>query len=313
MSEAVSPKVSVLVPVYNAERYLTAALESVLNQTFGDFELIVVNDGSVDASLDILREFEASDSRVRVISRPNTGYVIALNEMIDASRGIYLARMDSDDISMPDRFDKQVRYLDEHPECVAVGSNALVIDADGDPLTTWRFEQTSEDLDGLHIKGIGPRLVHPVAMLRSDAMRQLGGYRVEMETAEDMDLWLRLAEIGEIANLDDTLIRYRVHPKSVTHTSRSKQAALMVRIHNDACARRGIDPTPIDSVPTESKNDLVSYYHKWGWWSYNSGHIRSAQKYAKRSIVAAPFAADSWKLAAKVMCRSLGRKRCEGS
>lgn len=307
MTDASIPKVSVMIPVYNAERYLADAMRSVLAQTFTEFELIVVDDGSTDDSLEILRSFEGCDERVQVISRPNTGYVTALNEMIDTSRGVYLARMDSDDIAMPDRFERQVRYLDENPECVAVGSDALLIDADGDPLTTWRFERTAEELDGLHIKGIGPRLVHPVVMLRADAMRQLGGYRVEMESAEDMDLWLRLAEIGELANLDATLIQYRVHPKSVTHTSRSKQDELMVRIHNDACARRGIEPTPIDTAPSGKKHDLVSYYRKWGWWAYNSGHMRSARKYAKRSVAAAPFAIDSWKLAIKVMCRSVGR------
>src|SRR5690242_20811965 len=104
------PKVSVLMPVYNAEHYLQTAVESVLNQTFKDFELVAFDDGSTDRSLSMLRAFESKDARVRVISRENRGYLIALNEMIALARGEYLARMDADDICRPTRFEKQVKF-----------------------------------------------------------------------------------------------------------------------------------------------------------------------------------------------------------
>ena len=130
-----TPAISVLLPVYNAERYLGLAVESVLNQTFDDFELLAFDDGSSYQSLSILREFAAKDSRVRVSSRENRGpLVVALNEMIAIARGPYLARMDADDICRSQRFEKQVAYLEAHPECVMVGSKCLAIDPEGMPI-----------------------------------------------------------------------------------------------------------------------------------------------------------------------------------
>src|SRR6478609_1964644 len=109
-----SPVVSVLMPVYNAQRYLTAAVESIRGQTFRDFEFIIVDDGSTDRSGEILRKFAAEDPRIKLISRPNTGYVVALNEALSCARGEFVARMDADDISLPARFERQVAHLREH-------------------------------------------------------------------------------------------------------------------------------------------------------------------------------------------------------
>lgn len=297
MSYLELPKVSVLMPVYNAERYLATAVQSILDQSFADVELILIDDGSSDNSLAILRGFERHDPRVRLISRPNTGYVIALNEMIELATGQYLARMDSDDIALPDRLEKQVRFLDANSECVAVGSDVLLIDEDGDTLTTWEFERTSDEIDKLHMQGHGPRLVHPAAMIRAAAMRTVGGYRVDMETAEDMDLWLRLAEVGELANLDEVLLHYRVHSMSVSHQNRAKQAELRARIHADACRRRGGAVTEIDFQARLADNDdLSSQYTKWCWWALRSGERSSARKYALRAFRAAPTRLVSWKL-----------------
>src|ERR1051326_2264165 len=125
------PFVSVLVPVYNAARYLDVAISSVLRQTFSDFELIAVDDGSKDDSKKILEHFSANDARIRVISRPNTGIVGALNDGLAVARGEFIARMDADDVALPGRFQAQLDYLRGHPDCIAVGTAVQIIDARG--------------------------------------------------------------------------------------------------------------------------------------------------------------------------------------
>src|SRR5262249_44460136 len=128
------PSVSVMMPVYNAERYVGKAIESVLNQTLSDFELVIVNDGSTDGSLEILQEYAARDPRIRLTSRPNVGLVGSRNELLDAARSNLVACMDADDISRSDRLERQVEYLRAHPDCVLVGSRVIIIDPDGQPL-----------------------------------------------------------------------------------------------------------------------------------------------------------------------------------
>src|SRR5688572_12730012 len=128
-----SPTVSCVMTVYNTAPYLREAVESILGQTFTDFEFIIIDDGSTDASPQILSDYAERDARIRLVSRPNTGIVKAANEGIGLSRGKYLARMDSDDVALPHRFATQVKYLDEHPDCVLVGSAAMFIDPYGVP------------------------------------------------------------------------------------------------------------------------------------------------------------------------------------
>ena len=116
--------------MYNVARYVRAAVSSIISQTFTDFELIIIDDGSTDGSLTILKEMAAGDARIRLISRANTGYVVALNEGLALARGEFIARMDADDISLPARFDKQVAYLRHNPDCVLLGSSVMHMDAD---------------------------------------------------------------------------------------------------------------------------------------------------------------------------------------
>src|SRR5690606_36363675 len=129
------PTSSVLMPVYNREEYAPLAVESVLGQTFGDFEFIIVNDGSTDGVTEILRDYADADPRIVLIEQENTGYAVALNRGLERARGEFVARMDSDDISLPDRFALQVEFLQASPQVVVVGGQALRIDEDGDPLS----------------------------------------------------------------------------------------------------------------------------------------------------------------------------------
>ena len=163
-------------PVYNCEGYLAEAVRSVLSQTLRDFEFLIVDDGSTDHSLPVLRDFAAKDARIRLVSRPNTGITPALNEMIGLARGRYLARMDADDISMPDRFAKQVEYLEAHPECVIVGSRVMLMDPYGSPVAETGHKLTHEEIEHQLLTESGWAMVHPSVMMRRDAVNQVGGY-----------------------------------------------------------------------------------------------------------------------------------------
>ena len=221
------PRVSVALPVHNCERYVAEAIESILAQTFTDFEFLIVDDGSTDGTLSILNRFAARDSRIRVISRPNTGIVGALNEMLGLARADLVARMDADDVALPVRFERQVRYLDEHPECVMVGSRVTIIDPDGDALTEMGDALSHEQIvtDLLNYKG--QMVYHPAVIYRRKAVLDLGGYRPECREAEDLDLFLRLAEVGQIVNLPEPLLKYREH-RAKAGISRSNAAGVIM-------------------------------------------------------------------------------------
>jgi glycosyltransferase involved in cell wall biosynthesis len=293
-------------PVYNAERYLRSAVDSILAQTFRDFELLAVDDGSKDGSLAILREYESKDARVRVISRPNTGIVGALNDGIAAARGQFIARMDSDDLSTPDRFEKQVAFLREHPDHVLVASQVLLIDPEGAALCPKKdTEYTHERIDDAHLHGRWP-MVHPTVMIRRDALQAVGGYRTKFEWLEDLDLFLRLAEVGKLAGLHDILLHYRLHTGSVCHTRESDQDALRPALEAEVFARRKIQPPKRQSTEGKSRslNEPGERDKLWGWWALIGGNVPTARKYAFRTFRSAPLAPATWRL---LFCALRGR------
>jgi glycosyltransferase involved in cell wall biosynthesis len=201
------PTVSILLPFYNARRYLAGAARSMLVQTFEDFELLLMDDGSSDGSKAIADELAAKDRRVRVISGPNKGRSRTLNEGIALAQGEFIARMDADDLSLPTRLQRQVEYLREHPECVCVGTRVTLIDPYDSPLSTPEHKLTHDEIDAELLRGIGWAIVHPAATMRTDAVRRVGGYRAQFNDSEDLDLFLRLGEVGRLANLPEPLVQ----------------------------------------------------------------------------------------------------------
>ena len=290
------PTVSVLMPVYNTERYLAPAVESVLDQDFADFEFLIVDDGSTDGSLAILRKFEATDPRIRLVSRPNTGYLVALNQMIDLARGEFLARMDSDDLCLPERFGRQVDFLRAHPEVVAVGSRIRLIDPDGCPLMDMCTTGDHDRIDLAHLRVEGGFINHPAAMIRANAMREVGGYRADFYPGEDVDLWLRLAEIGRLTNLPEVLLEYRQHLASIGYARQRIQHAKWAEAATDACRRRGLTPPPpvAQAQPAPSAAD---HLRTWGWWALASGHVGTARRHAIGALRRAPVSRENWRLA----------------
>jgi glycosyltransferase involved in cell wall biosynthesis len=287
-----------LLPVYNGEPYLREAVESVLAQTFSDFELLALDDGSADRSLAILREYEAKDERVRVISRENRGLVPTLNELIAQARGRYLARMDADDICLPERFERQAAFLDGQAEHVAVGGWVELMNADGLPIGIIRPLGSHEEIDPAHLKGF-TSIWHPASLIRASAMAQIGGYHDEFKHAEDLDLWLRLGEIGKLANLPKVVLRYRLQEKSVSQENVIVQQQASQRACIEAWRRRGVQGQFEAVEPWRPVDDGASRHEfalRYGWAAWKHGHRRTWCAYAWEALQIRPFAISTWRL-----------------
>jgi glycosyltransferase involved in cell wall biosynthesis len=292
-----NPAVSVLLPVYNAQGYVAEAVESILAQTFDDFELLIVNDGSTDRSPRILRQFERRDRRIRLVSRENRGLVAALNEMIAMARGEFLARMDTDDVSLPGRLALQVAYLRDHPDVVAVGGAVHLIDEAG------RFLDEAHpamDHDQIQEQALMGRcaLNHPSVTMRRDAVVAVGGYRPEMRRLEDLDLWLRLGEVGRIVSLPDVVLKYRQHDQSLCEKYIDEQAEYAKLASDRACERRGIAPRFVPLEPWRPGDRLSRFDSvvNRGWIGYMRGDRDMALAYGAKAVRLMPWKADGWRL-----------------
>ena len=293
-----APTVSVIMPVYNAERYVAEAVESILAQTFTDFEFLIVDDGSTDGSRKILERYAAQDPRIHLKSRPNTGLVIALNEMLSDARGEFIARMDADDVSLPERFEKQLEFLSEHPKVVAVGTAQVWIDPVGLPLRENVPPREHAEIERIQFETAEACLCHPSAMLRRSAVQAAGNYDESLFGAEDLDLWFRLGEIGLLANMPECLIQYRFHFSKVGFSHKDTQVAAGRRSVENAAARRSVPLIAPNGRGDREVQSVESQYLIWTWWALNAGNVSTARKYALRSLLANPFRGIVWKAVA---------------
>lgn len=215
-------KLSVVMAAYNDEDYVGAAIESVLGQTYGDFDYIIVNDGSSDATLDILESYAARDKRIQIITRENGGTTKATVTGMNAATGEYVARMDADDLSVSDRFERQIAVLDQRPECVAVTSHFEHFHDDG-KIKMVSDDIGPEELIGLY-NGFANRIGgHGQVMFRRDAYLKAGGYDPHFRYSQDYDLWCRLLHLGRFAVIEDILYRWRVGYGSTTDKNKEPQ------------------------------------------------------------------------------------------
>jgi glycosyltransferase involved in cell wall biosynthesis len=293
------PTLSVLMPVYNAERYVAEAVESILNQTFEDFEFLIIDDGSTDRSLKILQRYAARDARIQLTSRPNQGFVKTMNELLLKARGELLARMDADDVAMPDRFARQVEFLQQHPNVVCVGGAQDWIDAAGRFLL--HHPEAEHDAEIQHLALIGHTPInHPSALIRRSPMLQIGGYDESMYPSEDLDVWLKLGEIGALANLHETVLQYRQHDRSISEVKQSEQTQKRRESCERAWKRRGVEgqyqfqeTEPWRPVDRSSRFRFMTMY---GWWFFNRGQRFAAIAYSLKAIGTLPLALEGWKL-----------------
>ncbi len=209
-------------PVYNSELYIREAIDSILNQTFSDFEFIIIDDASTDKSVEIIQSY--TDSRIQLIVKPqNSGYTNSLNYGLKIAKGEYIARMDSDDISLPTRFEKQVAYLDRNPDVVLCGANYTIIGTDN----VYKLTENNDEIQMYFITD--NCIAHPVVMLRNSVLKKYAIlYDVTKEPAEDFDLWVRLFNYGKLHNLQEVLLNYRVHEQQVSNIQSEKQQNISI-------------------------------------------------------------------------------------
>ncbi len=248
------PRVSVVMPCYSSERYLAEAIDSVLSQSLDDLELIVVLDaGSKDGTEAVLDGY--SDERMRVVRNdPPLGLVRSLNRGFALARGEYVARMDADDIALPERLERQAAFLGAEPSVGIVGSAVQVIDADGRNLGV-RHYPTSPGLT-LWRMHFDCAMCHPATMFRKKVFDDTGGYSPRARNGEDYDLWLRAMRYHNITNMPEVLLRYRLHGDSISSRKRDEQRKLMVDK-----AGRAIDLTLGRPVDREFVRSLIFPVH----------------------------------------------------
>lgn len=248
--------ISVLMSVHNGERFLREAINSVLAQSFGDFEFIIIDDASTDMSAQILDGYD--DSRiVRLRNDTNLGLTRSLNRGLAAARGALIARHDDDDISLPERLERQLALLKNDPDAVLVAGNTEIIDAGG--LTIARSRRDCDpELVGWHLMFHNHIAGHGQVMFRTDVVRRLGGYNEQMAFSQDHELWIRLADAGKILIVDETFLKTRLHTASISHTRNDQQSALSLQASRLAIECR-----------TGTLLNLGSVTHLRNFWSGN--------------------------------------------
>lgn len=297
------PTVSVVMTAFNTWRYIEQAVQSILAQSFSDLELIVIDDGSTDGTTETLRRLAGQDGRIRLRSRPNTGILKAANEGLGLARGEFIARMDSDDVSLPFRLEKQVGFLRANPEIVAVSTQYDYVDTRGRRLKTMAMPDGDAMIQSLLLRGI-PGLCHSALLVRRSAIESIGGYDPAFAAAtEDVDLCLRLGEVGRLANLPEVLLKVRLHGKSFGGHHSALQNQMAKLACQRAWQRRGIEGQyQYDEGPVWRPEPTVRSYHRFwlrcGWWAFNSGERKTALIYGVKATATQPLNKEAWRLLA---------------
>jgi hypothetical protein len=256
MPRTATPRISVIMPVFNGEQFIEEAVESVLQQTFADLELIVVDDGSTDRTSLILGELAARDERVVVLRRASPGQSAARNAGIDAARAPVLAFLDGDDVALPDRLQRQHAFLTANPYVAVVGGGLHVMDEAGRV-----FDEIECPTGDAAIRDVLPQhnpMAHTTVMVRKEVFDRVGGYRPAFVGAEDYDLWLRVAEQFQLANLPGPVCHYRVHPSQTTVIELESQSLAVLGAAAAARARATSGSDPFDSIDHITSERLLA-------------------------------------------------------
>lgn len=249
------PKVSVVLPMYNADAYVGQAIESILNQTLTNLELIIINDASTDDSLQIATKFAEEDARVHVVDlEQNSGIAQALNTGLSLARGEYVARMDADDISAPERLEKQLNFMDNNPECGVCGS---WIKAFNETKETVAVCETKLDHDSIKAQLLfSCALMHPTVVFRKTILTDDSIYESDYIPAEDYRLWSVLASKTKLANVQEVLLDYRIHGDSTSQKESTKQKLQAQRVRANILKE-------LDLVPTVAQTKIHNAISSW--------------------------------------------------
>ena len=292
------PALSVVMPLYNGERYLAATMDGLLTQSFTDFELLIMDDGSSDGSVALAETYAKNDNRIQIFRRENRGIPKTVNELFGMMKGRFVTRSDADDISEPGRFARQVAHLEAHPDVVALGGQALYMDEDGRPIFVPRLPLDHDRIDGMNLGG-RTAFVQSSVMMRADAVREIGGYDEDYPFAQDLDMWLRLAEIGRLENLEDVVLRYRFTTSGISGSSVERQSQLARQACEAAWKRRGLEPQTFVTERWRPNSDDASSRHdfflKWGWQAWRAGHTDTARHFFREATGLQPMSWPAWK------------------
>jgi glycosyltransferase involved in cell wall biosynthesis len=226
--------------------FLTESIESILGQTFAEFEFIIVDFGSADNSKSIAAGYAAKDSRIKLHEIPNCGLAEARNAGCSFAQGRWIAVMDADDVSLPNRLLWEMEFMGKHPEVGLLGGATEWIDATGRPIRTNFFPTGHDEIKAF--LAIGFPFCHSAVLMRREAFATVGGYRAAFTSSQDYDLGLRIAEHFPCANLDRVVLQYRIHPSQISMRMRQQQTLSKLAAQVSASSRRRGDPDPMDAV-----------------------------------------------------------------
>jgi len=291
-NSALTPRVTVFIPIYNSEKFLHETITGVLNQTYKNFELLAIDDGSTDSSLNILNSF--NDPRIRIErNKKNMGRPYTRNRGVELAKGEYIAILDSDDIAMPDRLLEQVNFLDKNQDISGVGSFAEIISDTGKFIKTLELPCDTKSINSKIYQS--NCFVHSSIMLRLQTLVDIGGYNLEYPQAQDYELFLRLCRNHSLANIPKVLVKYRIHSGQVSQTHISKQRHLADKARLSAFNNR--------NKPSNSLSPNLTFIHKLrggestlgadylGWIDLYTimGLNNQARKLIFPALLAAPF------------------------
>ena len=291
------------------QHFLRAAVESILGQSFRDFEFIIIDDGSTDRSGSILDSFQKCDVRVRVHHREHRGLIESLNEGCWLAQGRYIARMDADDIASKDRLMSQVDFMEAHPQIGILGGAVEWITRTGESLVIQRRPAEDAEIKAAFRDRLC-MLWHPTVLLRKEVFAWAGGYRSVAVSAEDYDLWPRVADHFQFANLDQVVLKYRIHPYQISMRKTAQQTLCMLAAQASAVARSKGRQDPLDGVreitpsllaalgisEIAQRNAVVADVHAWIQHMIAAGEYSAAFAAALQMIESDLSHVDPWRV-----------------
>lgn len=301
------PKVSVVMSVYNGEKHLREAVESILNQTFRDFEFIIVDDGSTDSTWKILTGYD--DPRIVLVrNQENAGLTKSLNKGLQLAKGKYIARQDADDASLPERLEKQAEFLDSNRDVGLLSCSFIEIDGEGRPVSVQRLPSEDSELQERLLSS--NCFCHGAAMFRRECLKSVGAYREEFEFAQDYDLWLRISERYKVANLEEALYKWRADTDALSMTRRACQYGYHFLAIDLAKERRETGVDKLASLQEGERHTLIQEefnkhraarrraaahdYYAWAMRLYRAGDVAGFFKLLLRAVISGPLERDLW-------------------
>ena len=301
-----NPLVSVITPVYNREKYLVKCIESILKQTYSNFEFLIVDDKSSDNTLEIIKNYQSIDSRIKILENDkNLGATVSFNRGLDVCQGKYVARMDSDDISLPDRFLKQVDIFESWHELEVLGTGAILIDCNEKEIGRRQFPSDFKRIKS--ILNTGVPVFDPSVMMRTSTLKETMGFDNRLAPADDYHLWLTLFKKKKIiSNIDNYLIKYRLHDSNLSKLESREQlrkSFLALQIYNSDFSTNEFFKKNIPQSLNNFEELIIEYWN--GSETSVTGSIKILKEYFRNK----EYYTKSNELKVLTLLKSLLKKR----